>query len=300
MKKVSITKLESKAIIPTRGSTGAAGYDLYTTEFYVLKPGERKLFKTGLSMSIPTGMYGRIAPRSGLAYKKGIDVMAGVIDEDYRGEIGVILINLGQEDFNIIVGDKIAQIIFEFYNPVDFVETTGLDNTQRGEGGFGSTDKPSKPAFQKFTLKKATTVKKFFAENNTGEVNMEKVEVFMGNFHGEVYEFEESGMKGLCVVDDSGTVHPTSKTLIVKNSPKTAEANNPTSQKFTLKSSTSIDKFYNENEVSPVIKIDYVKIHLSQFVGEIYEYTENGMKGLCVIDRNRNMYPASKITLSKE
>jgi dUTP pyrophosphatase len=216
MKKVSITKLESKAIIPTRGSNGAAGYDLYTTEFHILKPGERKLFKTGLSMSIPSGMYGRIAPRSGLAYKKGIDVMAGVIDEDYRGEIGVILINLGQEDVNVVIGDKIAQIIFEFYNPVDFVETTGLDNTQRGDGGFGSTDKPSKPAFQKFTLKKSTTVKKFFSENKTGEVNMERVEVYMGNFHGEVYEFEESGMKGLCVVDDSGTVHPTSKSLIVK------------------------------------------------------------------------------------
>ena len=216
MKKVSITKLESKAIVPTRGSTGAAGYDLCTTEFGILKPGERKLFKTGLSMSIPSGMYGRIAPRSGLAYKKGIDVMAGVIDEDYRGEIGVILINLGQEDVNVVVGDKIAQIIFEFYNTVDFVETTGLDNTQRGEGGFGSTDKPSKPAFQKFTLKKATTVKKFFAENKTGELNMEKVEVYMGNFHGEIYEYEESGMKGLCVIDDSGTVHPYSKTLIVK------------------------------------------------------------------------------------
>jgi dUTP pyrophosphatase len=74
-------------------------------------------------------MYGRIAPRSGLAYKKGIDVMAGVIDEDYRGEIGVILINLGQEDYNVIIGDKIAQIIFEFYNTVDFVESNGLDNT---------------------------------------------------------------------------------------------------------------------------------------------------------------------------
>jgi dUTP pyrophosphatase len=216
MKKVSITKLESKAIIPTRGSTGAAGYDLYTTEFGILKPGERKLFKTGLSMSIPSGMYGRIAPRSGLAYKKGIDVMAGVIDEDYRGEIGVILINLGQEDVNVVIGDKIAQIIFEFYNPVDFVETNNLDNTQRGEGGFGSTDILSKPEFKKFTLKKATTVKKFFAENKTGELNMEKVEVYMGNFHGEVYEFEESGMKGLCIVDDSGTVHPYSKTLIVK------------------------------------------------------------------------------------
>jgi dUTP pyrophosphatase len=89
MKKVSITKLNKSAIVPTRGSMKAAGYDLYTTEFHVLKPGERKLFKTGLSMAIPSGMYGRIAPRSGLALKNGLDVLAGVIDEDYRGEIGI-------------------------------------------------------------------------------------------------------------------------------------------------------------------------------------------------------------------
>ncbi len=302
MKKVSITKLESKAIIPTRGSTGAAGYDLYTTEFHILKPGERKLFKTGLSMSIPTGMYGRIAPRSGLAYKKGIDVMAGVIDEDYRGEIGVILINLGQEDFNVVIGDKIAQIVFEFYNPVDFVETTGLDNTQRGEGGFGSTDKPSNQALQKFTLKKATTVKKFFSENKTGEVNMEKVEVFMGNFHGEVYEFEESGMKGLCVVDDSGTVHPTSKTLICKieqNAAQPASTGTSANQKFVIKNPTTVQRFYSENDINPALKLNLIEIHLSQFNGQIYEFVEGSMKGLCVVDKDGKMYPISKTILSK-
>jgi dUTP pyrophosphatase len=302
MKKVSITKLESKAIIPTRGSTGAAGYDLYTTEFHILKPGERKLFKTGLSMSIPSGMYGRIAPRSGLAYKKGIDVMAGVIDEDYRGEIGVILINLGQEDVNIIVGDKIAQIIFEFYNQVDFVETNGLDNTQRGEGGFGSTDKPSNQALQKFTLKKETTVKKFFSENKTGELNMEKVEVYMGNFHGEVYEFEESGMKGLCVVDDSGTVHPYSKSLIVKieqdSSQQSANAID-SNQKFIIKNPTTVQRFYSENDINPALKLNLIEIHLGQFNGEIHEFVEGVMKGLCVVDRFGKLYPLSKTILSK-
>jgi pyruvate/oxaloacetate carboxyltransferase len=127
---------------------------------------------------------------------------------------------------------------------------------------------------------------------------MEPVEVYMGNFHGEVYEFEESGMKGICVVDDSGTVHPTSKTLLVKSATKVDNVDS-SSLKFTLKQPTTIDKFYGENDISPVLKIEFVKIHLSQFVGEVREYTENGTKGLCVIDRNGNMYPASKITLSK-
>jgi dUTP pyrophosphatase len=128
------------AIIPTRGSNSAAGYDLYSTENYTLKPLERKLFKTGLSIEIPTGLYGRVAPRSGPAYKDGLDVMAGVIDEDYRGDVGVILINLGNKDKEIKVGDKIAQIIFENYNVVSLTEIENLTVTTRNEGGFGSTD----------------------------------------------------------------------------------------------------------------------------------------------------------------
>jgi dUTP pyrophosphatase len=305
MKKISITKLENKAIIPTRGSTGAAGYDLYTTEFHILKPGERKLFKTGLSMSIPSGMYGRIAPRSGLAYKKGIDVMAGVIDEDYRGEIGVILINLGQEDVNVLIGDKIAQIIFEFYNAVDFVETTGLDNTQRGDGGFGSTDKVENklnPSVKTFILKKPTTVKKFFEENNAGNVKPEPVEIYLKNYHGEVYEFEESGMKGLCVVDSSGEVHPTSKSLISKieqNSTQRNDSDANYNQKFTLKKPITVQRFYNENDINPALKLNLIEIHLSQFHGEIHEFVEGNMKGLCVVDQHGKIYPVSKTVLSK-
>lgn len=138
---LKVSKLNAAAVIPAKGSAKAAGYDLSSLENYTLKPGERKLFKTGLSFEIPAGMYGRIAPRSGLAFKSGIDVMAGVIDEDYRGEIGVILINLGQVDKEIAANDKIAQIIFEFYNDVEVVEANTLQSTERGAGGFGSTDK---------------------------------------------------------------------------------------------------------------------------------------------------------------
>lgn len=137
---IAIKKLNELAKIPTRGSDSAAGYDLYSTEEYTLKPLERKLFKTGISVAIPLGLYGRVAPRSGLAYKDGLDVMAGVIDSDYRGDVGVILINLGNVDKKILMGDKIAQMIFEHYNDASFLETDDLSKTIRAEKGFGSTD----------------------------------------------------------------------------------------------------------------------------------------------------------------
>jgi len=139
MSTLQVKKLNELAVLPSKGSSHAAAYDLCSTEDYTLMPMERKLFKTGLSFAIPQGMYGRIAPRSGLAYKDGIDVLAGVVDEDYRGEIGVVLINFGKTEKQFKVGDKIAQIIFEFYNDVDVVEVKDLFETVRGEGGWGST-----------------------------------------------------------------------------------------------------------------------------------------------------------------
>jgi dUTP pyrophosphatase len=139
---IPIKKTLELAKTPTRGSNSAAGYDLYSTEEYTLKPLERKLFKTGIHIAIPVGLYGRIAPRSGLAYKDGIDTMAGVIDEDYRGDVGVILINLGSVEKKISVGDKIAQIIFENYTAASFHESDNLPETNRGQDGFGSTDTP--------------------------------------------------------------------------------------------------------------------------------------------------------------
>ena len=141
---LQIKKLNNLAVTPTKGSPQSAGYDLSSIESYTLKPLERKLFKTGLSISIPSGMYGRIAPRSGLAFKNGIDVLAGVIDEDYRGEVGVILINLGNEDKQFNPNDKIAQIIFEFYNNVSLQVVDELTETKRGDGGFGSSDNKKK------------------------------------------------------------------------------------------------------------------------------------------------------------
>jgi len=150
------TKLASpNASPPTYGSPEAAGMDLYADlhprdvdhplshlEFvHELKPGERKLVKTGVQVAIPVGSYGRIAPRSGLAYKHGIDVLAGVIDSDYRGEIGVILINFGDEPFIIKHGDRIAQMIITPHLTLVPVAYEELPETGRGGGGFGSTGK---------------------------------------------------------------------------------------------------------------------------------------------------------------
>jgi dUTP pyrophosphatase len=155
-----VKRLTATAQLPTYGSAGAAGLDLYvdfgsapgdahtaderfsvTEDFSILKPGQRRLLKTGISIAVPPGHYGRVAPRSGLASKQGIDVLAGVIDEDYRGEVGVILINLGATDVRIAHGDRVAQLIIEQYTPVLVVDSSSLEDTNRGAGAFGSTGK---------------------------------------------------------------------------------------------------------------------------------------------------------------
>lgn len=138
---IKIKKIHPEAIIPTKGSVDAAGYDLHSSIDGILQPGERKLIPTNISMVIPKGWYGRIAPRSGLAYKHGIDVLAGVIDSDYRGNIGVILYNTDlDKPFEFKTGDRIAQIIFEKHANALFVEFQELgESTERGDAGYGST-----------------------------------------------------------------------------------------------------------------------------------------------------------------
>lgn len=136
---IPFQKLSDKWKIPSQATSSDAGYDLYATEEYILKPNERKLFKTNISTGIPHGYYGRIAPRSWLAYKHGIDVLAGVIDSGYRWDIGVILINFWTEGFSVNEGDKIAQFIIEKCHYVDRQEVAELPESQRGEGARGST-----------------------------------------------------------------------------------------------------------------------------------------------------------------
>ncbi len=141
MVKVKIKKIKDNAIIPKYAHEGDAGVDLYSTEEYILKPGERVLVSTGIKIAIPRGYEAQVRPKSGLAVKHGISIVntPGTIDADYRGEIGIITINLGQEEFKIEKGKKIAQMIFNKVEEAEFEETEELEETTRGQGGFGST-----------------------------------------------------------------------------------------------------------------------------------------------------------------
>lgn len=129
--------------LPKAMSAHAAGFDLHASvsDPVVLQPGTRALVPTGLAIAMPTGTEAQIRPRSGLALKYGVTVLntPGTIDSDYRGEIGVILINLGQESFTIRRGDRIAQIVFAQLLPADFTLVETLPGSHRDTGGFGST-----------------------------------------------------------------------------------------------------------------------------------------------------------------
>ena len=134
-----VKKCRDNAVLPVRKTALAAGYDLSSCEALTIPPKGTALVKTGLIMACPEGTYGRVAPRSGLALKHSIDVGAGVIDADYRGEVGVILFNFGTKDFEIKEGDRIAQLVLEKIELSEVLEVAELDETVRGEGGFGST-----------------------------------------------------------------------------------------------------------------------------------------------------------------
>lgn len=135
-----VKKLDSNAVIPTKGTNYSAGYDLYCIEDVVLQPLKTIKVRTGISVAIPKHCYGRIAPRSSLGVK-GIIVHAGVIDSDYRGEI-VVLLQSTESEYSINKGDRVAQLILEKYEEQSTVlEVDELDCTDRGEDGFGSTGK---------------------------------------------------------------------------------------------------------------------------------------------------------------
>ena len=142
---LNVIKITPSAILPVRATSGAAGYDLFSTDSYVVLPGRRVVVSTGISIQLPPGTYGRIAPRSGLAVKHGLDVLAGVVDPDYTGEIKVVLQNMdANQPFVIRPGYRIAQLILEKYDVVDVVEVPGectglVDQGARGSNGFGST-----------------------------------------------------------------------------------------------------------------------------------------------------------------
>ncbi|CAI5494832.1 unnamed protein product, partial [Closterium sp. Naga37s-1] len=134
-----VKKLSETAVLPKRGSASAAGYDLSSAHDITVPARGQALVKTDLAVAIPLGTYARVAPRSGLALKHSINVGGGVVDYDYRGNVGVILFNHSDKDFPVKVGDRVAQLILERIVTPDVVEVEELDETTRGAGGFGST-----------------------------------------------------------------------------------------------------------------------------------------------------------------
>jgi dUTP pyrophosphatase len=138
---IKVKRLRDGARLPAHATDWSAGADLYCAEAFTLQPGERKLVPAGLAIEIPPGCYGRVAPRSGLAVRHGIDTLAGIIDSDYRGELKVALINLGDQPVRFDAGDRIAQLIIERAASCDYFWSEELSETERAEGGFGSTGK---------------------------------------------------------------------------------------------------------------------------------------------------------------
>lgn len=140
---VNITKLHEQAILPEYQTAGAAGMDLHACleEPLLLQPMERRMVPTGFAIAVPLGHEAQIRARSGLSLKHGITTVNGIgtVDADYRGEVGVLLVNLGQEVFEITPGMRIAQMVIAKYERAVWTEVATLDETERGTGGFGST-----------------------------------------------------------------------------------------------------------------------------------------------------------------
>jgi dUTP pyrophosphatase len=138
---VKLIKLHPSATTPVYKTSGASGADLTSIEDVFIAPGKYSLVRTGLSVELPPGLEMQIRPRSGLAFKHGVTVLnsPGTIDSDYRGEIGVILINHGEQEFHVEVGDRIAQAILSWSHQNPYIETNLLSRTERQNAGFGST-----------------------------------------------------------------------------------------------------------------------------------------------------------------
>jgi dUTP pyrophosphatase len=137
---IRIKLTNENAKVPSKTSPDEAGYDLYSSEDCIIKPMERRLVKTGVSLAIPYGYYGHISDRSGMALKKGAHCLGKIVDPTYRGEIGVIILNTDMfESIKIQKGDRMAQVIFKKYENVEFIQEAALDKTERDEKGFGSS-----------------------------------------------------------------------------------------------------------------------------------------------------------------
>lgn len=143
MYKLKVKRLSDNAKLPEYAHPGDAGMDVFSSEEKLIRSGESALIKTGIKIELPANTEAQVRPRSGLALKEGITVLntPGTIDEGYRGEVGVILINHSKKDFLITSGMKIAQMVISPVHQAEVIEVDELSDTHRGEGGFGSTGK---------------------------------------------------------------------------------------------------------------------------------------------------------------
>ena len=139
--KMQVKLLSKHAKPPQKASTGSAGFDLYSSIYTKVTSKSLSIIPTDLAIQIPTGCYGRIAMRSGIAIKHMVSISGGVIDKDYRGNIKIIMINHGNEDFVIQRGDRVAQLIIERISCPEIIIVDQLKETDRGDNGFGSTGK---------------------------------------------------------------------------------------------------------------------------------------------------------------
>ena len=139
MLKIKIQKINPEIKIPSYTYSGDAGLDLYAAEDVIIKPGERKVVATRIKMEIPSGYVGLIWDKSGLASKNGLKIMGGVIDATYRGEVGVVIINLGDRKYRVEKNNKIAQMLIQKVESAEIEEVENLENSSRGDGGFGSS-----------------------------------------------------------------------------------------------------------------------------------------------------------------
>jgi dUTP pyrophosphatase len=139
--KVLLKRLSQKSIIPTYMTGGSSGMDLYSAEEKIIPPGKWEVISTGIAVEIPYGYEGEVRSRSGLAKNYGVFVLnsPGTIDSDYRGEVKVILMNLGDEPFKVNVGDRIAQLVISPVVRAEITEVEELSSTERNDGGFGHT-----------------------------------------------------------------------------------------------------------------------------------------------------------------
>jgi len=136
---IKVKKLKEGAIVPVYAHSGDAAMDLFSAEDCVVVSGQRRLVLTGIAIALPEGYYASIRDKSGLAYKKGITTLGGVIEYTYRGEYGVVMLNTGDEDFKVNVGDKIAQVVIAPVATAEVEEVEELGETDRGDGAWGST-----------------------------------------------------------------------------------------------------------------------------------------------------------------